>query len=93
MKAKYWFIARGNLSSKECLNNIMNKFKIDDYTTKVSFVNIEKNFNSVSDAKKFSTQFTKWCWKSAGRWHNEADCTVSGIQKFVNDNWEDVEDE
>ena len=92
MKYKQWYIARGNLSAKECLDDIMNNFKIDNYTTKVSFVNIEKKFKTIIEAKKFDKEFIKWCWEGAGNWHNEADCTVGGIQKQIDGEWEDIEE-
>ena len=92
MKAKYWFITRGNLSAQDCLKDIMLNFKIDDYETKVSFVKIEKLFDSIKEAKIFDKKFVKWCWSEAGAWHKESDMTVSGIMKFVNNEWEDIEE-
>ncbi len=93
MKAKYWYIARGNISSKECLDDIMNNFKVDNYETKVSFVKIGKDFNTVKEARDFDEKFIKWCWKSAGAWHKESDMTCAGILKFEGDEWVNVADE
>jgi len=88
---RWWFITRGNISAKETLDDIMARWKVDDYTTKVSFVEVSKQFATLKEAKAWSKGFDKWLWKGAGAWHEQEDMDVGGLQQWRDGEWQDLE--
>lgn len=90
-KFRYWFIGRGNFSSQEAIMDIQEHTDIDNYETRISYIMIEKFFDSLSELKKFKSEFIKWAYPR--NWSQEADMTTDGIEILEDGNYVDYEEE